>query len=131
MLPPHEYEKARRNARFHLQVVIEEVPSHVKTPCEQLLITGKVVRIFRGRHNLRQGDFVKFNIAVQGEPYVAMCSGIFWLNYSNLLQAKYMEVYLNGNPPNCSVALWQYALLDISTDQPTMSSESRSWWKFW
>jgi len=127
MLPPQEYEKARKKARYHLQVSVEYVPDNVKMPCENLSIEGKIVCIFRGRRSMRIGDSVQFDVAVQGEPYIIMSSGILWLNYSNLLQANYMEVFLNGKPPSCSIALYQYKLIEAPTKDPTLFSPLRKW----
>ncbi|MEG4590048.1 hypothetical protein QUA54_33255 [Microcoleus sp. MOSTC5] len=107
---------------------VDHVPNNVTMPCENLCIKGKVVCIFRGRRSIRIGDSVEFDVAVEGEPYILRTSGILWLNYSNLLQANYMEVFLNGKPPNCSIALYQYELIEAPTKNPTLSSPQPKWW---
>jgi hypothetical protein len=121
MLAPQDYEKARHQALFHLQVELQSLPSNVKMPCEDLRVKGQVVRIFRGHYHFQIRDTVKFALAVLGDRDAPPLSGILWLRDSNLRQMQYIEVFLNGKPPIYDVALYQYELIEAPTDEPVIS----------
>src|SRR5262249_29663461 len=46
--------------------------------------------------------------------------GVTWTDYARLVGARYMEVYLNGKPPDCSVALWQSTIIETACDTPAL-----------
>jgi hypothetical protein len=89
-MAPWVYAKAAKASRFHLQVKTERVDS-------EGLVLARVVRIFRGQEAIRIGEAIEFGVPVRerddGPP------GSHYLVYSRLLQAKYLEVFLNGEPP--------------------------------
>lgn len=124
MLPPQTYEKARENARFHLQIELDPICKKVEEDCENFPRTGKIVLVFRGQRVCQVGDSVKFDVDVLNSLEVP-CSGILWLDYSDLLCNRYMEAYLNGKPPKCSVAMYQYKLIEAPSEYPIFSSPSR------
>ena len=114
MLPLSHYEQARRDAEFHVQVKIRHVQSNVATP-GQARVDAEVIRIFRGQHALKLGDAVRFVVSVltgnenfKDVPF----GGTIWTNYNDLQAAKYLEVFLDGLPPECAVALWQLVIID-------------------
>lgn len=124
-LPPESYEKARREAQLHVQVELNPVSEKVEERCEYFPLTGKIVRIFRGHRICRVGDILNFDVAVISDDYSPIFfppGGTIWLRYSDLLSNKYIEVYLNGKPPNCHVALCQYSLIPAPTEEPVMFS---------
>jgi hypothetical protein len=129
MLPPQTYEKARKYARLHVQIELDPLGKKVEKACENFPITGKIVRVFRGQRICQVGNSVKFDVAVLNSLEVP-CSGILWLHYSDLLCNRYMEAYLNGKPPKCSVAMYQYKLIEAPSEYPIFSSPSRKWWQF-
>ena len=102
MLPLSHYEQARRDAEFHVQVKIRHVQSNVATP-GQARVDAEVIRIFRGQHALKLG-----NENFKDVPF----GGTIWTNYNDLQAAKYLEVFLDGLPPECAVALWQLVIID-------------------
>jgi hypothetical protein len=99
-------EKHRNKARFHLQVEVLSVQDvDAKQPLVpfNVSIKARVVGIFRGDGSLRHGDLVNFNVtAIQPDesPDSIVPKTI---KYSSLLEAQYMEVFLNGQPPNCYI----------------------------
>jgi hypothetical protein len=82
-------------------------------PAGQAAVTAEVVRAFRGSEALRPGAVVTFAVSVltpdtprQRVPR----GGTRWTDYG-ALRAAYLEVFLNGQPPACEVALWQLATI--------------------
>jgi hypothetical protein len=64
MAAPLEFHlKARREARFHVQVEVEKIPTEFVTPAE-VPVGGRVVRVFRSDENLKVGDRVTFSVRV-------------------------------------------------------------------
>ena len=63
MLHHWQYEQARRDAEFHVQVAVRHVQSNVQTP-GSARVDAKVVRVFRGGEKLRPGDPVHFVLSV-------------------------------------------------------------------
>ena len=127
MLSPETYKRARKNAQLHVQVEMDPINQKVEKDCENFSITGKIVRIFRGYRVCRIGDPVNFNVAIKVSSNYCP-SGILWLGFSDLFYNNYMEVYLNGNLPNCNVALYQYKLLETPTEDPVIPSPQRHLW---
>ncbi len=123
MLPLHRYEQARRDAEFHVQVQIQNVQDNVQTP-GQARVDAKVVRTFRGEPSLKPGDDVRFMVSVltgnENLEHVPI-GGTIWTNYQELQAAEYLEVFLDGLPPECAIALWQQAIIKAPTDSPTMT----------
>lgn len=124
-LPPETYERARKKAQLHVQVELDPIQQKVQEDCQEFPITGKIVRIFRG-HRCHVSQIVGFDVAVKVSSEIYL-SGILWLSHADLLYMKYMEVYLNGKPPNCSVALYQYELIEAPTEDPVLPSPPCNW----
>lgn len=122
MLAPESYEQARKNALLHIQIELDPIDLKIEERELNFSITGKIVRIFRGNQICQLEKFINFDIAVCSSDAPVLMSGILWLNYSDLLDRKYLEVYLDGKPPNCSVALFQYKSIEAPTEQPVMLS---------
>ncbi len=122
VLPPWRYQLARVEAKFHVQVKVLHVEAVAATPA-QVRVDAEVVRVFRGQPSLQPGDRVHFTVSVlQGdEPWDRIpVGGTLWTNYPALQATRFLEVFLDGAPPACEIRLWQHALLDAPTDQPTM-----------
>ena len=117
VLPASHYRQARHDAAFHVQVELTEVPSTADTPGE-ISVCAKVVQIFRARKPLHPGDALKFGVAVNRPGDDIPVGGTFWVDYDSLASHRFMEVFLNGDPPDCTVALWQYQLLDSPSAKP-------------
>lgn len=99
-------EKHRNKARFHLKVEVLSVQDvGEKQPLVpfNVSIKARVVGIFRGDASLRLGDLVNFNVtAIQPDksPDSIVPKTI---KYSRLLEAQYMEIFLDGQFPNCYI----------------------------
>jgi hypothetical protein len=119
MLPPFEYKKARILARFHVQVELDSVPDIALTPGE-VRVGGRVNRVFRGDPDLRCCDPVEFAVSVYRQQDDLPVGGICWTNFDALRGARFMEVYLTGKPPNCSVARWQSKIIEKPCDTPAL-----------
>lgn len=122
-LMPAAYRRARVWAAYHVQVEVETV-SIESTPGDAL-IRAHVRRVFRGRAALRADDLIHFSVAVYSEGDFIPCGGALWNNRPALERARFMEVFLNGRPPDCELALWQSTIIENLTDVPQMAAQSR------
>lgn len=123
MLPASKYKHARRNAAFHLQVELIELLPIIKTPCN-VKVNAQVVTVFRAPSSLCLGDRVAFTVAVtrpSDDPGHIPYGGQIWTNYDDLVAARFMEVFLDGDPPELNIALWQSKLIDSVSITPVMS----------
>lgn len=129
MMDPETYLAARRSARFHVQVELEKVPDNYPS-FSDVPVTARVVRLFRHkwrwwhwpwRWRLEVGDRVSYAVSIVSEGDPIRPGGAFWTPYGALKNAKFMEVFLSGAPPKCSVAVWQCRIIDRPTDEPVMN----------
>ena len=105
--------EARREARFHVQVQVTRIEPVSHTPAE-VPIKARVVRVFRSDSTLRVGDEVMFSMrAYRQDDYVP--PGPPFMIYEKLMRGNYMEVYLNGDPPQCRVPWDECVILDRPT----------------
>ena len=120
VMPPWVYEKARNEALYHIQVRVLSVNGPAKTPGE-CAVTSEVVRIFRDKPGkLKQAVKVAFTISCQKPGDGPIVGGTLWTDYESLLNAQYLEVFLNGNGRGYEVALWQSKIIEKPTDEPLM-----------
>ena len=120
VMPPWVYEKARNEAPYHIQVRVLSVNGPARTPGE-CAITSEVVRIFRDQPGkLKQGLRVAFTVSCQKPEDRPIVGGTLWTDYESLLNAQYLEVFLNGNERGYEVALWQSKIIEKPTDEPLM-----------
>ncbi|HMO93832.1 MAG TPA: hypothetical protein PKD64_16725 [Pirellulaceae bacterium] len=126
MLQPWRYAEARRQATFHGQVRILNVEMTERTPA-QVRVDAEICRKFRGPESFRVGVIVSFAVSVlSGDERreIVPIGGTRWTNYGDLLRAKYLELFLDGEPPACQIALWQSAIISALTSQPTLDAGS-------
>jgi hypothetical protein len=117
VMPPWVYEKARNEAMFHVQVRVLSVNGPAKTPGD-CAITGEVVRIFRDKPGkLKQGMRVAFTISCRKPDDEAIVGGTLWADYDSLLNAQYLEAFLNSDERGYGVALWQSRVIERPTEQ--------------
>jgi hypothetical protein len=124
MLPLWRYQEARELTTFHGQVKLLSVETTRQTPAN-VQVDAEICRVFRGPAPYRPGLSVRFAVSVLTgkEPLESVpIGGTRWTNYRDLLWAKYMEVFLNGDPPACQIALWQSAIIDAPSSQPVLDS---------
>lgn len=120
VMPPQVYQEARDTAMFHVQVKIVNVTGPATTP-GACTVSGKVVRLFRNKPGtLKQGDTLNFTVSCTrpGDPVVV--GGTLWTDFHSLMQAKYLEVFLNRTKRGYEVALWQSYIIEAPTLQPAV-----------
>ena len=116
--------KGRITARYHVQVELVEKAPISQTPVHAV-VRAKVLRVFRGDDQLPVGSEVRFSVAVArtdddreyGRP---------WMLPSIFESAKYMEVFLDGSPPECEICSSQAAVILKPIDSPSMRVPSES-----
>jgi hypothetical protein len=111
---------ARLHARFHVQVELIRSGAAPQTPAA-IPTKARVVRVFRGNGAINVGDEIMFSVHVagrNGEVWEDFC----FLPYETYIQATYMEVFLNGEPPRCEVAQDECIPLVSSTRTPRLRS---------
>lgn len=136
--------KARTDAPYHVQLQLEGKSEPSRSPGD-VLIQGRVVRVFRSDGRLATGDKVTFKIWLcqpGDEP-----TGPAFIYYEPFMQATHLEAYLYGTPPNCQLAAYEFAILSNPTEVPMMTvaqlqemavptsspaerhSPKKEWWK--
>jgi hypothetical protein len=137
--------KARRLAPFHVQLELEPSGTVRSTP-GLMPIAGRVSRIFKGHGKVSVGDRLTFSVNVcrRGEETPP---GAAYLFEDDLRHATYIEVYLDGTPPQCQIVFDECAILAGQRDDALMTDASvetlmetgqsapplrpRRWWRFW
>lgn len=119
VLPHSHYVRARQNAAFHVQVELIETLSAADTPCT-ITVCARVVRVFRASKSIHSDDTVRFGVAVNRRDDEIPDGGTIWIDYENFSSARFMEVFLDGDPPDCQVALWQCQLIESPSRKPKM-----------
>ena len=119
MMHPDTYLQARRSADHHLQVQIEIVRMPPVFP-GQASIEARVGSVFVGDKSL-MGRTVEFEVSTLRRRDEMPTDAILWVFAEGLVPGAWLEVFLNGNPPRCNVALWQNDLIAGPTEKPTMS----------
>ncbi len=119
MMPGPAYTESRLRAKYHVQVEIErrdidQTPACVPVSC-------RVHRIFRGDALLTVGDTVRFSVAVFREYDDIPAGGDRWMHYDVFEQATYLEVFLDGTPPDCKVARSQRYPITRLSDTPQIA----------
>jgi hypothetical protein len=137
--------EARRLAPFHVQVELEPWRP-LRSKSGLIPIAGRVSRIFKGQGMISVGDRVTLSVKVcrVGEE---MPPGAAYLLEDDLRHATYIEVYLDGTPPQYQIVLDECAILAGPLDDAQMTDASvetlletgpsaprpraRRWWRFW
>jgi hypothetical protein len=110
--------KWRRTAPFHVQLEVER-PQSNKRVTGDTQIQGRIVRIFRTDGRLAVGDRFAFPLWVcraGDEP-----TGPAYIYYDDFMEASYIEAYLCGNPPECSLAAYEFGVISAPSDKPTLT----------
>jgi hypothetical protein len=121
-MAPWTYTDARIDSRYHVQVkllrmVIGQTPSEVP-------LHGIVVRVFRGGENLNVGSEIQFSVDVISNKDEPRFGDEVWQVKESIEKAKYMEAFLDGNPPQCKVAAWQSFIINAPSDTPQIDVPS-------
>ncbi len=87
-------------------------------------VVASVVRMFRGDGTLAIGDTVTFDLSVLQRMDQMPTSGECWTLADRVSAEKVMEAFLDGDPPECELALWQSLLIDSESAEPRMLLDS-------
>lgn len=135
VMPMPAYLEARLQARYHVQVELNRTPAIGQTPA-YVPISGWVRRSFCRDGMLKLGDIVRFQVAVcrPGDPLP--CGGELWMDVQDLAPARYLEVFLDGVPPECRVAGSGRCVIEKLTDAPcapapTAEEIAAAWKRFY
>jgi hypothetical protein len=119
MLPPDVYLQARRSAAYHVQVELLNVPKEMPQ-LGRVRLSAKVVRAFRGGRQVRMGSRVSFEVSVCGPNADVPVGGTVWTDSGHLAAARFMEVFLDGNPPDLHIPLGESRIIDVPSRTPRM-----------
>jgi hypothetical protein len=117
--------RARLRARFHVQAQVSHSGAEFRTPAA-IPVKGRIVRVFRSGGALRVGDEVMFSVNVC-RPNDEIPPGPAFMPYETFIRATHMEVYLNGEPPMCEVALDERVAIDGLSRAPWLRA---SWFAY-
>lgn len=124
MNPGNDYLHARWEARYHVQVEIEQVGRlDTGRPMPWLYwarINSVVKRIFRGDGLLKLDDKISFKVSVLAEGAQPADGGGKIINERSLSSCRFMEVFLHDEPPNCDAKEDNYFQIDALTDSPVV-----------
>ena len=115
-MPAPAYLERRLRARYHVQVELAYTPV-TDTPT-YAPVAGCVRRVFRGDERLGLGDEVHFSVAVRRPEDSIRPGGDLWMDLRAFEAAKYMEVFLNGTPPDCELADYRSFVIAGPSDAP-------------
>ena len=118
MLGGNAYLYGRQSAEFHVQVEVVSL-EHTDYFPAQVQLEGRLVRIFRDRKNrLAIGDIIIFPVDVTEEGAYIPTGATLWTYYKNIKSARYLEVFLDGEPPQLEIATWQSAVIPSPSEKP-------------
>jgi len=111
----------RHTAPFHLQLELDQ--QHIPRVPGFSNVRRRVVRVFRTDGRLSVGDQITF-----GEIWVYgsgddLATGPMCMLVDEFNDARYMEVYLSGNPPVLHLAAYELRVIAAPTDRPTLTPE--------
>jgi hypothetical protein len=152
MMPPPAYTQARLTARFHVQVEYEPPRQLAPTggeSCGYVAVCASVRRVFRGEPLLRSGDLVNFSVPIYWDKRRILL-GESWMSHVDFERGRFIELFLDGIPPECTICASQYKMIAAPSELPEMQiptkeqlaeewakfeersiSSSRKWWQFW
>jgi hypothetical protein len=110
--------KWRLTAPFHVQLQLKK-PLSIPRVAGDVQVQGRVVRVFRTDGRLALGDcvgFVVFACNPGDEP-----TGPAYIYLDDLTKARYMEIYLYGDPPECELAAYEFTLVSGPSDEPLLT----------
>ena len=108
----------RLQAAFHLQVELDKGTPEFATP-SLVPVEGRVTRVFRSKRELAVGDRVKFYINVR-RPEDPARPGTPYVGYDNIRRAKYVEIFLNGSPPEFKDPPQECFVIDKPSKRPQL-----------
>lgn len=114
MRPPEHYVQAADYADGHIQLLIE----HVSASAPLATVTGPVVRVFRGSHELlRRRVSLQLHYYVPGETHVRP-GGIGLKPLAEIRVGRVVEALINTRADAIQIPLGLCMLLDAPTETP-------------
>jgi hypothetical protein len=120
MMPLETYLRARRNAQHHVQVLIERIEFCPSALPGDVRVGGCVARVFRTTGSLAVGDRVSFAVAAIRDSDDPPTGGVWWTGLGSLTNARFLEAFFHGEPPNVEIAAWQSRVINELADEPLM-----------
>jgi hypothetical protein len=118
MLEPEDYDCAAHKAACHLQMIVREVG---RLPGEAVL-TGTVVKVFRGPATLRGADFsLRVGCFQPGVDADWPPDGTPRFLQSALRAGRVLEAFVELSPEGPVVASGLCTLIDAATDRPVLT----------
>lgn len=115
MLPPEEYERAAREADYHVQVLI----SSIAVVDAEATVSGGVVRVYRGPAELAGTSMtLRVQCAEPDDDWAP--DGLGRIPAESLRVGRVIEAYVDATPAGCEVALGLCTLSDSATDSPQL-----------
>lgn len=138
-IPLAQRAHAFQAARMHVQAQVDAVDPDFRTPHGLVRITGRVVRIFRAPESVHIGAAIAFSVPAARRQNGGFPDGGQHCWYEDLLDLPCLEVCLNGEPPNCTLAADLHEIVERPTERPVISfaepssqtDSRRKWWKPW
>ena len=121
VMPLPAYLETLFRARYHVQMELEQPRVIGQTPA-YVAVSGWVGRVFRGDGAIQPGDLVRFRVAVCRPGDSIPVGGQLWVPLENFAPARYLEVFLNGVPPECEVAGSGYRVIEKFTHAPCVAA---------
>jgi hypothetical protein len=116
-------EEAKHNAQFHLQVKLNHDSSAEEADFGprghgEFTVKAAIKRIFRSDQRLSLEDEISFSVYISEDILIGPAS----IRPRDFDTARYMEVFLNGGPPDCKLAgLECFYLIEKLTIEPTQT----------
>jgi hypothetical protein len=123
MLPPDEYQRAAREADYHIQVVIE----NIGVSSGEASLSGSVVNVFRGPPELRGKPMtLQVNCFGPGEEEDDWPpDGVGRLPVDSLRRGRVLEALVNETESGMEIALGLCTVIDSTTSTPQLQIDFR------
>ena len=121
MPPPGTDKVWRQRAPFHLQVKVISVTIPSRTPGD-CVVQAKALRVFRASvFAIRSGSILSFSLACKREKEPGYIGGYPPYSVRELLEAKFMEVFLNqARDGELSTGTATSSVIEGPTEQPVI-----------
>ena len=124
-MPPHVAKKLQDAADYHIQVELAAVTIPVKSP-GNCIIEGNIIQIFRDRKGrLAKSDKLGFPIPCLRIKDPIDRGGLLRLYVENLIEARYIEVYLNDQNGKLIPATSQYRVIESGSEKSQLQIKRR------
>ncbi|MBE9103370.1 hypothetical protein [Vacuolonema iberomarrocanum] len=110
------YTERRLRAPYHVQVKFN--PDLIQRESGIVPVQGEVVTKFRGDDKLSVGDEVCFAVALYHNRNEVFLGAWSWTHIDEFNEAEFLEVFLDGDPPNCGVHDYSVLLIDAPSTSP-------------